>query len=260
MTSASGRRRGRAAARMHVHARGSKRGRPRAPVGYARLAPPPLSAAAPHFAGRPPPGHIDPTRTARWGGARASAACLRGRRRDENARAKPRVRDPWRLPFPRAAAAALLPLAPAAARRATWSSAGKCWAACTGQGRWAQGGGAAPPTPHPLLRWTAKPAPVTLLAPRLRCCTLPWQARLATWADTRVPVEAACATRRTARGGRVFGLAKEQDNPKRSARRACLPPCCAHSQQAQGGVACFARMCRLLVRHADPSVSILAAT
>ena len=126
---------------MHVHARGSKRGRPRAPVGYARLAPPPLSAAAPHFAGRPPPGHIDPTRTARWGGARASAACLRGRRRDENARAKPRVRDPWRLPFPRAAAAALLPLAPAAARRATWSSAGKCWAACTGQGRWAQGGG-----------------------------------------------------------------------------------------------------------------------
>lgn len=124
----------------------------------------------------------------------------------------------------------------------------------------AGGGGAAPPTPHPLLRWTAKPAPVTLLAPRLRCCTLPWQARWATWADTRVPVEAACATRRTARGGRVFGLAKEQDNPKRSARRACLPPCCAHSEQAQGGVACFARMCRLLVRYPDPSVSILAAT
>ena len=80
-------------------------GRVRPSVGYARLAPPPLSAAAPHFAGRPPPGHIDPTRTARWGGARASAACLRGRRRDENARAKPRVRHPWRLPFPR-----LLPL------------------------------------------------------------------------------------------------------------------------------------------------------
>ena len=236
-------------------------GRVRPSVGYARLAPPPLSAAAPHFAGRPPPGHIDPTRTARWGGARASAACLRGRRRDENARAKPRVRHPWRLPFPR-----LLPLLrssrwrprPLAVPRGQAQGSAGPRARVRAGGR--RGGGAAPPTPHPLLRWTAKPAPVTLLAPRLRCCTLPWQARWATWADTRVPVEAACATRRTARGGRVFGLAKEQDNPKRSARRACLPPCCAHSQQAQGGVACFARMCRLLVRHADPSVSILAAT